>query len=83
MSIRAGDDGTVWAICDRGPNLKLKTAIKRYGLTQFENFEGGSDAKIMPRLDLGPAIAELRVEEERVDMATVRLWIVRLSPSGR
>jgi hypothetical protein len=74
LSIRAGEGGTVWAVCDRGPNLKLETAIKRYGFTQFEGFEGGSDAKIMPRLDLGPAIAELRVGEDRVELVrTIRL----------
>jgi hypothetical protein len=74
LSMRAGEGGTIWAICDRGPNLKLKTAIERYGLTRFESFDGGSDAKIMPRLDLGPAIAELRVEEDRVELVrTIRL----------
>lgn len=74
LTIWPDDDGSVWAICDRGPNLKLKTAIERYGLTQFEGFDGGPDAKIMPRLDLGPAIAELRVEEDRVELVrTIRL----------
>jgi len=74
LTTRPGESGIVWAICDRGPNLKLKTAIQRYGLTHFEDFDGGSDAKIMPRLDLGPAIAELRVEEDHVALVgTLRL----------
>jgi hypothetical protein len=33
LSRRSGErNGTVWAIADRGPNLKIKSAIKRYGL---------------------------------------------------
>jgi hypothetical protein len=36
LSQRPGDPkGTVWAIADRGPNLKIKPAIKRYGLEHF------------------------------------------------
>lgn len=33
LSLRLGDPkGTIWAIADRGPNLKIKPAIERYGL---------------------------------------------------
>jgi len=67
LTSRAGEPGTVWAACDRGPNLKIKTAIERYGLSRFESYEGNKDAKIMPRLDLGPAIAELRIGSDGVD----------------
>jgi hypothetical protein len=74
LSTRPGERGIVWAVCDRGPNLKLKTAVERYGLTRFGHFQGGAGAKVMPRLDLGPAMAELRVGEDRVELVrTIRL----------
>jgi len=75
LSLRhGGGEGIVWAVCDRGPNLKIKTALERFGLSQFENFEGGEGAKVMPRLDLRPVIAELRLREERVELVrTIRI----------
>ena len=37
LSQRAGDPkGTIWAITDRGPNLKIKPALERYGLEHLE-----------------------------------------------
>ena len=81
LSVVPGEEGVVWAVCDRGPNLKLKTAIERFGLTQFEDLGGGSDAKVMPRLDLGPSIAELRVHQDRVEMVrTIRLSTAHGAP---
>jgi hypothetical protein len=69
LSTRAGEPpGTVWAVGDRGPNLKAKTARELYGVGGLEPFEAGSGAKIMPRLDLGPAIARLRVAGNRVEL---------------
>ena len=75
LSIREGDPpGHVWAVCDRGPNFKLKTAVERFGLTSFEGYDGPGSAKIMPRLDIGPALAGLRVEEDRVVLVrTIRM----------
>ena len=57
---------TVWAVCDRGPNIKLADAVRRFGLAAPAALAGRAGAKLMPRLDLGPALAELRVEEDRV-----------------
>lgn len=69
LATRAGDPaGTVWAVGDRGPNLKVKVAVKRYGLDRLETLRKADGAKIMPRPDLGPAIAELRVTERRVEL---------------
>jgi hypothetical protein len=69
LSRRAGDPpGMVWAIGDRGPNIKVRTAVKLYGLDRLERLASEEGAKIMPRLDLGPAIAELRVAEGRVEL---------------
>ncbi len=56
------------AIGDRGPNIKVKTAVRLYGLDRLERLTGEAGAKIMPRLDLGPAIAELRVAEGRIEL---------------
>lgn len=67
LATRRGDPpGTVWAIGDRGPNLKVKFAIKRYGLQHLDQFTEVDGAKVMPFLDVGPAISELRVEGDRV-----------------
>lgn len=69
LATRAGDpSGTVWAVGDRGPNLKIKAAVKRYGLDRLEPLRREEGAKLMPRPDLGPAIAELRVTEARVEL---------------
>jgi hypothetical protein len=69
LSRRAGDPpGIVWAVGDRGPNIKVKTAVKLYGLDRLEKLRDETGAKIMPRLDLGPAIAELRIEDGRVEL---------------
>lgn len=69
LSRRPGDPpGIVWAVGDRGPNIKVKRAIKLYGLDRLESLRNEQGAKIMPRLDLGPAIAELRVAGDRVEL---------------
>jgi Esterase-like activity of phytase len=69
LATRLGDPaGTVWAVGDRGPNLKIKVAVKRYGLDALERLRDLEGAKIMPRPDLGPAIAELRVADGRVEL---------------
>jgi hypothetical protein len=75
LATRVGDrPGTVWAVCDRGPNLKVKTAVKLYGLDRLEALRTYDGAKIMPRPDLGPAIAELRVADDRVELVrTLRI----------
>jgi hypothetical protein len=69
LSRRAGDPpGVVWAAGDRGPNIKVKTAVELYGLDGLEALASEDGAKIMPRLDLGPAIAELRIAGSRVEL---------------
>ncbi|HYG47598.1 MAG TPA: esterase-like activity of phytase family protein [Allosphingosinicella sp.] len=82
LSRRAADPpGTVWAVGDRGPNLKVKTAVKLYGLDRLADLRSEEGAKIMPRLDLGPALAELRVAGNRVDLVrTLRIVDARGKP---
>lgn len=75
LAVRAGDpSGTIWAVGDRGPNLKIKTAVELYGLKQLEELGHANGAKVMPRPDLGPTLAELRVHPDRVELVrTIRL----------
>jgi hypothetical protein len=71
LTRRASDlPGVVWAVCDRGPNLKPKTLVKRYGFERMRALTE-SGAKVMPRLDLGPAIAKLQVNSDRVECLEV------------
>ena len=72
LSRRTGDAaGTVWAIGDRGPNLKVELAVERYGLEQLAVHASASKAKVMPRLDIGPALAELRVGRKKVRLVRI------------
>ncbi|HEX8261284.1 MAG TPA: esterase-like activity of phytase family protein [Allosphingosinicella sp.] len=69
LSTRPGDPpGIVWAIGDRGPNLKVKAAAKLYGVEGLERLRDVEGAKIMPRPDLGPALARLRIADGRVEI---------------
>ena len=65
---RGDPPGLVWAVGDRGPNVKVETATELYGLDRLRGLAGETGAKIMPRLDLGPAIAQLRVGGGRVEL---------------
>jgi hypothetical protein len=75
LSRRRGDPpGLVWAAGDRGPNIKVSTAVEVYGLDRLGELASEEGAKIMPRLDLGPAIAQLRVADGRVELVrTLRI----------
>lgn len=76
LARRAGDPpGRLWAVGDRGPNLKVSLAVKRYGLTHLAPLKAREGAKIMPRPDLGPTLAELQVHDDRVEL-------LRLLPLG-
>lgn len=64
---RPGDPpGKLWAIGDRGPNMKIELAVGRYGLQQLASLAALAGAKVMPRLDIGPSISELCVDGDRV-----------------
>jgi hypothetical protein len=58
--------GVVWAVGDRGPNLKLDLAIERYGLDHLAVHADTKGAKLMPCPAIGPAIVELHVAHDRV-----------------
>lgn len=68
------EPGAVWAVADRGPNLDVHVAVADYGWRAPQSCAGQPEAKIMPRLDLGPYLAKLRVTETTVELdRTVRL----------
>jgi hypothetical protein len=75
LTRRRGDpEDVVWAVGDRGPNIKIRTAAREYGWTALAPSKANADAKLMPRPDLGPAIAQLRVSETKVELlAAIRL----------
>ncbi len=69
LAVRAGDPpGHFWAIGDRGPNIKVRDAIRLYGLEHLAPLAGVSGAKVMPRVDIGPALAEFRVVDDTVEL---------------
>lgn len=76
---RRASDGTIWAIGDRGPNLKVKLAIHRYGLDHLARHEETDGAKVMPSLAIGPALTELKVESDRV---TILRTLPLRTPAG-
>jgi len=59
------DAGRVWAVGDRGPNMKVKVAAELYGL-KLDAHGSRKGAKVMPALDIGPALVALRLEGDRV-----------------
>lgn len=67
LARRAGDPpGVVWAIGDRGPNIKIGPAVDDLGLTHLSALASLEGAKIMPRPAIGPMLAQLRVEGDTV-----------------
>jgi hypothetical protein len=74
LAVRPGDPpGALWAVCDRGPNLKAETLAEKYGV-ELAPEVAAKGAKIMPRPDLGPALAELRIVGDEIGLVrTIRL----------
>jgi len=69
-----GPPGVVWAVGDRGPNIDVETAAERFGLEALGRMHAHDGAKLMPRPDAGPALAELRVEGDAVRLVrTIRI----------
>ncbi len=72
--------GRIWGLGDRGPNLKIDKAVQDYGVTGLAALVGLPGAKLLPRPDLGPVLAELQVGEHRIELVrTLRLH----DPAGR
>jgi hypothetical protein len=69
----------VWGLGDRGPNLKIKTAVNLYGLEGLAALSTLPGAKVLPMPDYQPRLAELQVEGDRVCL--IGTLLLR-SPSG-
>lgn len=81
LARRSGDSPeTLWAVGDRGPNLKADVAFDLYGLRLAGSHQATDGAKIMPRPDIGPALAELRLTGDRVEL--VRTLPIRGASGG-
>jgi hypothetical protein len=75
LATRAGGaTGEVWAISDRGPNIKLEDARVWYGWEAPAEWRDMHGAKLMPRPDIGPALALLQVTDSSIELKrTLRL----------
>ena len=62
----ADPPGTFWGVGDRGPNLKPKPAVARYGLDHLQALCAIDGAKIMPLPAAGPALGRFRIEGETI-----------------
>lgn len=73
LATRQGDPpGRVWAVCDRGPNLKPRQAVERYGLEAVRPLLAVEGAKILPLAGFTPAIHQLQVESDAVRLISAR-----------
>jgi hypothetical protein len=72
LARRPGDPaGRVWGLGDRGPNLKIKTAVELYGLDHLAPLKTRDGAKVLPLPDFQPSLAELQVGRKRVRLVRV------------
>jgi hypothetical protein len=62
--------GKLVAIGDRGPNLKIPLAVETYGM-DVARHHAAPGAKVMPALEIGPALVELRLDGETVTIDRV------------
>ena len=79
LSRDPNDPTRLWAVGDRGPNVKVKVAVEDWGL-ELHAHRGRKGAKVMPALEHGPALVALRLDGDRV--ATEHA-LPLLRPDGR
>lgn len=63
--------GTFWGVGDRGPNIKPKDAVARYGLTALAAATAIDGAKVMPLPTAGPSVARFRIDGDAVVLEEV------------
>ncbi len=60
------DASRFWAIGDRGPNFKVSTAIKKFGMKNMQKLADQDGVKIMPMPQIGPSFSEMKIEGEYI-----------------
>lgn len=60
--------GVFWGVGDRGPNIKPKDAVARYGLTYLAPLAALEGAKVMPMPEIGPALARFRLIDSQIEL---------------
>lgn len=69
LARRPGDPpDVVWAVGDRGPNLKVEVLVEHYGVEHLRRHLGRKGAKVMMLPEVGPRIARLRIGSDRVEL---------------
>lgn len=69
LARRASDpEGVLWAVSDRGPNIKVKEAVEDWDLDVLRPHIGLPSARLMPRPEIGPELAELRIAGDGVEL---------------
>lgn len=63
--------GVFWGVGDRGPNIKPKDAVSRYGLDHLAPLAALEGAKVMPMPELGPALARFRLQDGQIVLEAV------------
>ncbi len=69
--VATDEPGMFWGVGDRGPNLKPKAALERYGLTALAAHAKTDGAKVMPLPSAGPALARFRIAGKLVRLEMV------------
>lgn len=68
LTRRPGDrPGRLWALGDRGPNLKVGQAQDIYGVKGLDHLRDAPGAKILPMPEFGPSLSELQITGNRVE----------------
>lgn len=70
-AIRGSNGALVWAIGDRGPNIKLKEAEEMYGWTPPPQWQSKPGVKVMLKPEIGPALALLEISGNSVALKQV------------
>lgn len=60
-----------WGVGDRGPNIKPKAAVGRYGLDALKDAAALDGAKVMPLPEEGPCLARFRIAGDAVVLEAV------------
>jgi Esterase-like activity of phytase len=59
---------TFWGVGDRGPNIKPRALIKKYGVETVTELVAIDGAKIMPLPASGPAIGQFKIEGDTISL---------------